>query len=93
MPRVKELIGTVTSDKMQKTIIVRIMHRAKHPVYSRIIKRYNKFKVHDEKKIARVGDVVKITATRPLSKEKSYRLTGIVKKAVISQIALKDEVK
>jgi small subunit ribosomal protein S17 len=93
MPRPKELIGTVISDKMQKTIIVRIMHRSKHPVYNRITKRYNKFKVHDEKMVAKLGDTVKIAATRPLSKEKSFRLVGIVKKLSLPQIELKDEVK
>ena len=79
----KELIGEVISDKMNKTVVVRIMHRAKHPSYGRVIKRYNKFKVHDEKQSAHVGDTVKILHCRPLSKEKSFRLVEIVKKATV----------
>ncbi len=90
MSKAKGLIGTVISDKMQKTIIVRTMHRAKHPKYGRIIKRYNKFKVHDEKNSAKIGDIVKIVATRPVSKEKNFRLVEIVKKAGMSEVKLKE---
>ena len=83
MAKQQELIGTVVSDKMQKTIVVRTMHKAKHPMYNRILKRYNKFKVHDEKGVAKTGDTVRIVATRPLSKEKSFRLVGVIKKKEI----------
>ncbi|MCK9594396.1 MAG: 30S ribosomal protein S17 [Candidatus Omnitrophica bacterium] len=83
MAKQQELIGTVVSDKMQKTIVVRTMHKAKHPMYNRILKRYNKFKVHDEKGAAKTGDTVRIVATRPLSKEKSFRLVGVIKKKEI----------
>lgn len=93
MAKAKELIGTVISDKMQKTIIVRIMHRAKHPVYNRITKRYNKFKVHDEKGLAKTGDLVKIVSTRPISKDKNFRLVAVVKKQALPQIELKEEIK
>jgi small subunit ribosomal protein S17 len=93
MSKTKELIGRVISDKMQKTIIVRIMREAKHPKYGRIIKRYNRFKVHDEKNSAKIGDIVKIVATRPLSKEKNFRLVGIIKKSEAAQIELKEELK
>ena len=93
MAKQKELIGTVISNKMQKTIVVRTMHKAKHPVYNRVLKRYNKFKVHDEKGEAKVGDTVRIVATRPLSKEKSFRLGGIIAKAQMPQIELKEDVK
>jgi small subunit ribosomal protein S17 len=89
----KELIGTVTSDKMKKTIIVRIVYKDKHANYSRVIKRYNKFKVHDEKNSAKIGDVVQIVETRPLSKEKNFRLVKIIKKAALEHVELKDEVK
>jgi small subunit ribosomal protein S17 len=85
MGKKKVLTGTVISDKMQKTIVVKIMHKSKHPVYGRTIKRYNKFKVHDEKNEAKVGDTVRITETRPLSKDKNFRLIGIVKKAELPQ--------
>lgn len=71
--------GTVVSDKMQKTIIVRVVRLAKHPRYNRIIKRYNKFKVHDEENKAKVGNLVKIIETRPLSKDKRWRLVEILK--------------
>lgn len=83
MAKQRELIGTVVSDKMQKTIVVRTMHKAKHPKYNRILKKYNKFKVHDEKGLAKTGDTVRIVATRPMSKEKTFRLAEVIKKEVI----------
>ena len=92
MGKRKEFIGTVVSDKMEKTIVVRIMHLAKHPKYGRVIKRYNKYKAHDEKKTAKIGDVVKIRETRPLSKDKRFILVGIIKKALLHGVVLKDEV-
>jgi len=79
----KELIGEVISDKMAKTVVVRIMHKAKHPSYGRVIKRYNKFKVHDENKSAHLGDTVKIVHCRPLSRDKTFRLVAVVKKAPV----------
>lgn len=91
MGKRKELIGTVVSDKMQKTIVVKTLFKTKHPRYNRIIKRYNKFKVHDENKVAKVGDIVRIAATRPLSKEKSFMLLEVVKKAEIASVQLKGE--
>jgi small subunit ribosomal protein S17 len=83
MAKQRELIGTVVSDKMQKTIVVRTMHKAKHAKYNRILKKYNKFKVHDEKGLAKTGDTVRIVATRPISKEKTFRLAEIIKKEEI----------
>lgn len=71
--------GIVTSDKMQKTIVVKIMRLDKHPRYKRIIRKYNKFKVHDENNKAKIGNVVKIEETRPYSKEKRWRLLEILK--------------
>jgi small subunit ribosomal protein S17 len=93
MANQKVITGTVTSDKMNKTIVVRIMHKSKHPEYSRVIKRFNKFKAHDEKNSAKIGDVVQIVETRPLSKEKNFRLVKIIKKAALEQVEIKDEVK
>jgi small subunit ribosomal protein S17 len=84
MGKRKEFTGTVISDKMQKTIIVRVTRMSKHPKYSRIMKRYNKFKVHDEKNTAKIGDIVRIEETRPLSKDKRFRLIEILKKGHIS---------
>ncbi len=84
MGKRKEFTGTVISDKMKKTIIVRVMRMSKHPKYSKIMKRYNKFKVHDEKNTAKIGDIVRIEETRPLSKDKRFRLIEILKKGHIS---------
>ena len=71
--------GWVISDKMQKTIIVKVMRLTKHPRYNRIIKKYNKFKVHDENSKAKIGNLVKIQETRPLSKDKRWRLVEIIR--------------
>lgn len=92
MGKRKKLIGTVISDKMEKTRIVRVMRMAKHPKYSRITKKYNKFKVHDEKNSAKVGDSVRIEETRPLSKDKRFRLVEVIKKATGPQIELKKDI-
>ena len=73
--------GVVVSDKMEKTVVVAIEDRVQHPVYGRIVKQTNKFKAHNEDNEARVGDTVKIMETRPLSKEKCWRVVEIVKKA------------
>lgn len=75
----KERIGTVVSDKMDKTIVVKVERFAKHPVYKRIIRRSKKFKVHDEEKKAKIGDRVRIIETRPISKEKRWRLAEVLK--------------
>jgi small subunit ribosomal protein S17 len=91
MGKTKDLIGTVISEGMQKTRIVRIMRLMKHVKYGRIIKKYNKFKVHDEKNSAHIGDVVRVRECRPLSKEKRFRLIEIIKKAQATHIQLKEE--
>ncbi len=93
MGKRKEFIGMVTSDKMQKTVIVRVTRITKHPKYGKMVKQYNKFKVHDEKRIARVGDTVRIEETRPLSKDKRFRFMEVIKKVEIPQVELKEEVK
>lgn len=84
----KERIGIVVSDKMNKTIIVRVSRTTRHPQYNRVIKRFNKFKVHDEKNIAKVGDLVKIQECRPLSKDKYFKLIAVIKKA--EEVKIKD---
>jgi small subunit ribosomal protein S17 len=91
MGKSKEFIGIVLSNKMKKTIVVRTMHKAKHYKYGRVIKKYNKFKVHDEKNQANIGDMVSIKETRPLSKEKCYMLVAIVKKVAAADIEIKEE--
>lgn len=76
----KILEGTVVSDKMDKTIVVRLDSLKPHRQYSKLVKKAVKFKVHDEKNIAKIGDKVRIVASRPLSKEKRWRLIEILKK-------------
>ncbi|MGI6684258.1 MAG: 30S ribosomal protein S17 [Bacillota bacterium] len=79
----KTRIGHVVSDKMDKTVVVRVETRVRHPLYGRIIKQSKKFKVHDENNESRIGDKVKIMETRPLSKEKRWRVVEILEKAPI----------
>ena len=74
-------VGGVVSDKMAKTIVVAIEHRVKHPLYKKIVTHTKKFKAHDELNEARVGDKVEIAETRPLSKDKCWRLVSIIEKA------------
>lgn len=77
----KTKIGTVVSDKMDKTIVVAIQDNVKHPLYKKIVKRTIKFKAHDENNECGIGDRVEIMETRPLSKEKRWRLVEIIEKA------------
>ena len=77
----KTRVGKVVSDKMDKTIVVAIEQRVKHPLYKKIVKRTKKFKVHDENNVAGVGDKVLIAETRHLSKDKCWRLVEVIKKA------------
>ncbi|MFL0196164.1 30S ribosomal protein S17 [Clostridium sp. WILCCON 0269] len=77
----KTRIGRVTSDKMDKTIVVAVENRVRHPLYGKIVKRTTKFKAHDENNEARNNDRVLIMETRPLSKDKRWRLVEIVEKA------------
>jgi len=77
----KTRVGMVVSDKMEKTIVVAIRDSVKHPLYKKIIKRTVRFKAHDENNEAKVGDTVMIMETRPLSKDKNWRLVKIVEKA------------
>ena len=77
----KTKVGTVVSDKMDKTIVVAIADNVKHPLYGKIVKRTYKLKAHDENNTCGVGDRVKVMETRPLSKDKRWRLVEIVEKA------------
>ena len=79
----KTMVGTVVSDKMDKTIVVAIETRVKHPIYKKTVKRTYKLKAHDEENSCKVGDVVKVMETRPLSKDKRWRLVEVVEKAVV----------
>lgn len=78
---VKERVGLVTSNKMEKTITVSVMRLVEHPLYKKAIKRTKKFKAHDEQNTCQVGDLVRIRETRPLSKTKRWTLVEIVKRA------------
>jgi small subunit ribosomal protein S17 len=77
----KEKTGIVTSNKMAKTIVVAVERKVKHPMYGKFIKTTNKFKAHDEKNEAGIGDLVRISETRPLSKTKNWRLVEVLQKA------------
>jgi small subunit ribosomal protein S17 len=79
----RTLVGKVVSDKMDKTIVVLVETYKKHPLYGKRVKYSKKFKAHDEHNEAKVGDVVEIMETRPLSRDKRFRLVKIVEKAVI----------
>jgi small subunit ribosomal protein S17 len=77
----KTRIGTVVSDKMDKTVVVSIERRVQHPVYGKMVRRTKRLKAHDEKNDAKTGDTVRIMETRPLSKDKRWRLVEIVERA------------
>ena len=77
----KTRVGLVRSDKMDKTIVVNVTDNVKHPLYNKIVKRTYKLKAHDENNECRIGDRVKVMETRPLSKDKRWRLVEIVEKA------------
>ena len=77
----KERIGVVTSDKMQKSIVVAVERKVKHPKYGKFVKKTTKFVAHDENNDCNLGDTVKIMETRPLSKSKNWRLVEIIERA------------
>lgn len=81
-------VGEVVSTKMAKTIVVEVTRQKQHPLYVRVVKKSKKFYAHDEQGTARVGDVVRIEETRPLSKLKRWRLTEVIRRAaVVPQLA------
>ena len=77
----KTRTGIVTSDKMDKTVVVSIVRSVKHPLYGKIMKQTSKLKAHDENNECNIGDKVKVMETRPLSKDKRWRLVEIIEKA------------
>lgn len=77
----KERVGVVTSNKMDKTITVAVQRREKHPIYGKFVKKTTKFAAHDEKNDCGIGDTVRIMETRPLSKNKCWRLVEIIERA------------
>ncbi len=76
--RRKVRVGTVVSDKMDKTVVVRVERQFKHPLYGKVVKKSTKFKAHDEKNQCQTGDLVKIMETRPLSRTKRWRVVEIL---------------
>lgn len=79
--RRKRLTGRVVSDKMQKTVVVRVERQVRHPRYGKVLRRVKKYKAHDETNACRVGDVVTIVESRPLSREKRWRVEDVVRRA------------
>ena len=79
--RRKTRIGKVVSDKMDKTIVVAIQDNKKHPLYNKVVKTTYKLKAHDEENTCKIGDTVKVAETRPLSKDKRWRLVEVVERA------------
>ncbi len=80
-PARKSRVGLVVSDKMEKTVVVSIERRVQHPVYGKMIRRTKRFKAHDEMNEAKTGDTVRIMETRPISKDKRWRIVEIVERA------------
>ena len=77
----KTTVGVVVSDKMDKTVVVAIKTKVRHPLYGKMVNRTRKFKAHDEENSCGVGDTVKIMETRPISKDKRWRVVEIIEKA------------
>lgn len=82
----KTLVGRVVSDKMQKTVVVAVETRKQHPLYKRTVRRTARFKVHDEENACKLGDTVRIEESRPISKEKSWRVAEILRKGDVAEI-------
>ncbi len=80
MGKRKVLVGEVVSDKMDKTVVVRVERAFRHPVYGKVVKKHKKFYAHDENNQCRIGDIVKIMETRPLSKLKRWRVVEILER-------------
>ncbi|MGN1310655.1 MAG: 30S ribosomal protein S17 [Clostridia bacterium] len=79
----KVMVGTVTSNKMDKTVVVSVATNVKHPKYGKIVKRTYKLKAHDEENVCQIGDKVKVMETRPLSKDKRWRVVEVMEKAIV----------
>ena len=79
----KVMVGTVTSNKIDKTVVVSVATNVKHPKYGKIVKRTYKLKAHDEENVCQIGDKVKVMETRPLSKDKRWRVVEIMEKAIV----------
>ncbi len=91
--RRKTLVGEVVSDKMDKTVVVRVETVTHHPLYRKVVRRHKRLKAHDERNECRVGDVVRIMETRPLSKEKRWRVVEILQRAAGAPEPVEEEVR
>ena len=87
----KRRIGKVISNKMNKTVVVKVVTSSKHAKYNRVMKHANKFMAHDENNTAKIGDTVLIEETRPLSKDKCWRMVEVLKKGQAVDLAVIDE--
>jgi small subunit ribosomal protein S17 len=76
----KRLVGSVVSDKMDKTVVVRVERLGRHPRYGKVLRRAKKYKAHDEGNVCRVGDIVRIVESRPLSREKRWTVEEVLKR-------------
>lgn len=90
MGRKKEFIGTVVSDKMNKTVVVMVERLVKHPLYGKYIKRRKKFMAHDEENACKIGDRVLIEETRPLSRRKRWRVKEILERAKVIETEVQE---
>jgi small subunit ribosomal protein S17 len=88
--RRKIRVGRVVSNKMDKTVVVTVETLRHHPLYKKTIRRVVKYKVHDERNECKLGDTVEITETRPLSREKRWRVTGIITKSEVVEVQPKE---
>jgi small subunit ribosomal protein S17 len=89
-PNKQEKLGEVVSDRMAKTIVVQVARRVAHPLYKRIVTKHKKFYAHDEEGKAKMGDIVRIVESRPMSKLKRWALAEVLRKAVIVTVDLPD---
>ena len=87
----KQLVGSVVSDKMDKTVVVRVERQVRHPRYGKVLRRANKYKAHDERNECRVGDIVRIVESRPLSREKRWVVEEIMKRTGAEVVAEVDQ--
>lgn len=85
-PKQKTIIGTVVSDKMDKTVVVTVERAKQHPLYKKTLRRTNRYKVHDEQNVCKMGDTVRCVETRPLSKEKRWRVVEILQRREVADI-------
>jgi small subunit ribosomal protein S17 len=85
-PKQKTLVGVVVSDKMDKTVVVTVEHTKRHRLYGKTLRRTNRYKAHDPNNVCKLGDTVRLVETRPLSKEKRWRVVEIIQHHLVAEI-------